>query len=222
MNKEKTVKFLWISMWATLILMVVLKLTFNYYYPIIIENSKLLEISKYIDDHKWLDYPLRFIIYSINGIFLSLCLLHEKWFRKKWHFIFILISNMITFIFQYINVWLGFAVILIPYILVPFIISTKPKKWIFITFVLDNVFQILSNFARGNGFIIQNTFFVELFMQIDYYLMFIIYYIGGCYMGTMTWLPWFTKKETVINAKIEKLEKKIKKLEEQKECLKKQ
>jgi hypothetical protein len=57
-------------------------------------------------------------------------------------------------------------------------------------------------------------------MLIDYYLMFMIYYIGGNYMGNFTLLPWFTKKETVINAKIEKLQKKIKKLEEQKECLK--
>lgn len=40
-------------------------------------------------------------------------------------------------------------------------------------------------------------------------------------MGMGSWLPWFTKKETVINAKIEKLEKKIKKLEDKKLCLKK-
>ena len=58
-------------------------------------------------------------------------------------------------------------------------------------------------------------------MLIDYYLMFIIYYIGGCHMGLLTVLPWFTKKETVINAKIEKLQKKIKKLEDKKQCLKK-
>lgn len=51
MNKEKIIKFLWYSMWITLLLMVVLKLTFNYYYPIVIENSKLLEISKYVDEH---------------------------------------------------------------------------------------------------------------------------------------------------------------------------
>ena len=41
-------------------------------------------------------------------------------------------------------------------------------------------------------------------------------------MGLGGLLPWFTKKETVINAKIEKLQTKIKKLEEKKQCLKKQ
>ena len=87
--------------------------------------------------------------------------------------------------------------------------------------IADNLFQTLSNFARGNNLIICDTFIVNFFMLIDYYLMFIIYYIGGCHMGLLTVLPWFTKKETVINAKIEKLEKKIKKLEEQKVCLKK-
>ena len=41
-------------------------------------------------------------------------------------------------------------------------------------------------------------------------------------MGMGSLLPWFTKKETVIDAKIEKLQSKIKKLEHKKECLKKQ
>lgn len=80
MNKEKTIKFLWISMWATLILMVVLKLTFNYYYPLVIENSKLLEISYFIDTHPWLLFINDFISFTINGLLLSLCVLHEKWF----------------------------------------------------------------------------------------------------------------------------------------------
>lgn len=220
MNKEKTINFMWWGMWATLLLMVVLKLTFNYYYPIVIENSKLLEISKYIDNHKWLDYPLRFIVYMINGTFLSLCVLHEKWFKKKWHLILMLSVYSIAFPFKFINTWISLTISLISYIIIPLFITEKPKRWIFITFVLDNIFQILSNFVRGNGLIISNTYLIELFMWIDYYLLFIIYYIGGCYMGSMSILPWFTKKETVINARIEKLQKKIKKLEEQKLCLK--
>ena len=88
-------------------------------------------------------------------------------------------------------------------------------------FALDNVFQLLSNFTRGNGLILSNTYLIELFMWIDYYLLFVIYYIGVVQMGSMSVLPWFTKKETIINAKIEKLQKKIKKLEDKKLCLKK-
>lgn len=107
MNKEKTINFMWWGMWSTLLLMVVLKLTFNYYYPIVIENSKLLETSKYIDNHKWLDYPLRFIVYTINGIFLSLCAIHEKWFKKKWHLILIIIFSTIAFPFKFINTWIA-------------------------------------------------------------------------------------------------------------------
>lgn len=221
MNKEKTIRFMWYSMWITLLLMVVLKLCFNFYYPIVIENSKLLEISYYIDEHKWLNYSLRFIVYSINGIFLTLCTLHEKWFKKKWHIILILIFSSIAFPFKFINTWMSFVLILIPYIIIPLIITENKKRWVLITFILDNLFQLLSNFTRGNGLILNNTYLIELFMWIDYYLLFIIYYIGGCYMGSMSWLPWFTKKETVINAKIEKLEKKIKKLEDKKLCLKK-
>lgn len=221
MKKDKTIRFLWISMWATLILMVILKLTFNYYYPIVIENSKLLEISYWFDKYYFVSYIIDYIFYIGNALFLSLCVLHEKWFKKKWHLIILMIIYTIAFPFKYINTWIAFTISLISYILIPFIITKQKKCWIFITFALDNIFQILSNFVRGNDILIQETFLIEVFMSIDYYLMFIIYYIGGLYMGEKFVLPWFTKKETVINAKIEKLQKKIKKLEFKKQCLKK-
>lgn len=221
MNKEKTIRFMWYSMWITLLLMVVLKLCFNYYYPIVIENSKLLEISYYIDEHKWLDYPLRFIVYCINSLFISLCVLKEKWFKKKWHLIIMMLLFGVGFVFKFINTWISFAIVLIPYIIIPLFITKNKRRWIFIMFALDNIFQLLSNFTRGNGLILNNTYLIELFMWIDYYLLFVIYYIGVVQMGSMSVLPWFTKKETVINAKIEKLQKKIKKLEDKKQCLKK-
>ena len=221
MNKEKTIRFMWYSMWITLLLMVVLKLCFNFYYPIVIENSKLLEISYYIDEHFWIDFGISYIFNTFNGIILVLCCIKEKWFKKKWHLIIILIFSSIAYPFKYINTWIAFAITLFPYIIIPLFITEKPKRWVFITFILDNVFQILSNVARGNALIICDTCLIRKAMLIDYYLLFIIYYLGGNYMGADTWLPWFTKKETVINAKIEKLQKKIKKLEDKKLCLKK-
>ena len=222
MNKEKIIKFLWISMWCTLLLMVVLKLTFNYYYPIVIENSKLLEMSKFIDEHVWLDIVLNYILYMGNTIIIYLCSIQEKWFTNRVHMVIILLVYTLIYPIKIMNDWLGFILILIPYIVLPLFFTRKKKRWIFITFLIDNIFQILSNVARGNSIIINNTFIIERVMLIDYYLMFIIYYIGGCYMGWATVLPWFTKKETVINAKIEKLQTKIKKLEEKKQCLKRQ
>jgi hypothetical protein len=221
MDKNKIIKFLWISMWATLILMVVLKLTFNYYYPIVIENSKLLEISKYIDEHKLLDASISYVFYIINAIFISLCCLQEKWFKNKRDFIIILTTYTLAYPIKITYLYLGSLVILIPYIIIPLFLTRKPKRWVFIMFGLDVIFQILSNFARGNNIIINDTCIVKKAMLLDYYLMFIIYYIGGCHMGWDTVLPFFTKKETVINAKIEKLQKKIKKLEAKKLCLKK-
>lgn len=222
MNKEKIIKFLWISMWCTLLLMVVLKLTFNYYYPIVIENSKLLEISKYVDEHVWLLYPLNYIAYMYDATLISLCVLHEKWFRKKWHIIVVYLLYTIAFPFKYINPFITFVITLVPMIILPLFITKQKKYWIFISFILMNLFQILSNFARGNPIINTNTYIIEILMGVDYYLMFGIYYIGGNIMGANFVLPWFTKKETVINAKIEKLQAKIKKLEEKKQCLKKQ
>lgn len=222
MNKEKIIKFLWYSMWITLLLMVVLKLTFNYYYPIVIENSKLLEISKFIDEHVWLDILINYILYMCNTIIIYLCSIQEKWFTNRVHMVIILLVYTLIYPIKIMNDWLGFILILIPYIVLPLFFTRKKKRWIFITFLIDNIFQILSNVARDNSIIINNTFIIERVMLIDYYLMFIIYYIGGCYMGWATVLPWFTKNETVINAKIEKLQAKIKKLEEKKQCLKKQ
>lgn len=226
MNKEKTLKFLWISMWATLILMVVLKLTFNYYYPIVIENSKLLEISKYIDKHFWLDFSISYVFYMFNVLVISLCTLKEKWYRNKCHFIIIFGAYFIAYPIKVFYPTIGFFALMIPYIIIPLIITKNKKYWVFVVFIIDNVLQILSNFARGNALIICDTCLVKKMMLVDYYLMLLILYIGGCHMGWDTILPWFTKKETVIDAKIEKLQCKIKKLEEKKielksKCLKK-
>ena len=221
MNKEKTIRFMWYSMWITLLLMVVLKLCFNFYYPIVIENSKLLEISYYIDEHKIIMYVINYLLFVCNTVLITLCCIKEKWYKKKLHLILILITASIGYPFKYINTWISFAIILIPYIIIPLLITKNKKRWIFITFALDNVFQILSNFTRGNNLIADGTFLIVTFLWIDYYLLFLIYYLGGNYMGAGGLLPWFTKKETVINAKIEKLQKKIKKLEDKKLCLKK-
>lgn len=225
MNKEKTIKFLWISMWATLILMVVLKLTFNYYYPLVIENSKLLEISYFIDSNKVLDHTINFVFYISNALLISLCTIQEKWFKKKWHMILLLSMYTIAYPFKVIP-WLSMIIVIIPYIIIPLFITQKKKRWIFIMFILDNIFQIATNYARGNVLIICDTALVRKLVWIDYYLLFVIYYIGVCHMGWEGVLPWFTKKETVINAKIEKHNAKIKKLEAKKielkqKCLKK-
>lgn len=158
----------------------------------------------------------------INIVVITLCCIQEKWFIKKSHIILIFIYYTIIFLLKIINHWSIYFIIILSYFIIPIILTRNKKRYIFIMFILDNIFQILSNFTRGNSLIICDTYIINKIMLIDYYLMFLIYYIGGCYMGLVTLLPWFTKKETVIDAKIEKLEKKIKKLEEQKQCLKKQ
>ena len=219
MNKEKIIKFLWWSMWATLLLMVVLKLTFNYYYPLVIENSKILEISYFIDEHKWLDYTINFIFYLGNATLIYLCSVKEKWFRKKSHAIIIYGAYIIAYPFKAFG-FIGFLIMLIPYIVIPLFTTTNKKRWIFIMFILDNIFQIATNFSRGNALILCDTALVRKLVWIDYYLLFVLYYLGGNYMGWESVLPWFTKKVTVIDAKIEKLQKKNKKLEDKKQCLK--
>lgn len=222
MDKEKIVRFLWISMWCTLVFMVLLKVTFNYYYPIVLNNSALLKLSTYIDTHPPLLFLNDFTSFMVNGLFISLCVLHEKWFRNWKQPVIMLGSLVIIFIIKWHLFTLGSILVLITYLVIPLFLSDNQKRWIFITFIIDNIIQILSNVSRGNNLIIQDTALIRNFMFIDYYLMFAIYYIGGIHMGMGSLLPWFTKKETVIDAKIEKLQSKIKKLEHKKECLKKQ
>ena len=221
MNKEKTIKFMWYSMWITLLLMVVLKLCFNFYYPIVIENSKLLEISYYIDEHFWLDFSISYVFYMFNVLVISLCCIKEKWYRKKSHMFALLIFGTLSYPLKVFFPTFGYIAVLFVYIIIPIIITRNKRYIIFLVFLIDNVLQILSNFARGNALIICDTCLIKKAMLIDYYLMLLILYIGGCHMGWDTLLPWFTKKGNVINAKIEKLQKKIKKLEDKKQCLKK-
>jgi hypothetical protein len=111
---------------------------------------------------------------------------------------------------------------IILYFLLPLIVTQQSKKYIFITFIIDNIYMILSNYNRDLGITTNNsTFLIEKICLIDYYILILTYYIGGVFMGMSTILPWFSKKETILKAKIKKYETKVEKLKAKLLCSKK-
>lgn len=166
---------LFILVWVFLILQVVLKVTFTYWQPYVIPTDSLELVGNYIDSNRWLEIILNGVFYVINGILMILCGLRQWWFKTKKEMIIIIISILLG----YICVVLGFSTIttLILSILLPLIIKPKNWLWILLTFIISNVFMILSfsleDLVNSN----YENFIIHTFMQFDYYIMLVLNYI---------------------------------------------
>lgn len=166
---------LFILVWVFLILQVVLKVTFNYWQPYVIPTDSLELVGNYIDSNRWLEIILNGLFYGINGILMILCGLRQWWFKTKKEMMIIIISILLG----YICVVLGFSTIttLILSILLPLIIKPKNWLWVILTFIISNVFMILSfsleDLVNSN----YENFIIHTFMQFDYYIMLVLNYI---------------------------------------------
>lgn len=162
--------------WFFLVLQVVLKLTFNYWQPYVIPTEKLQSVSNYIDSHIWLSTTINGLIYFFNGILVLLCCLRQWWFKDKKQTIIVLSLIILGYLS---SVFLNDVIIhtLFLTIILPLILKPKNWLWIILTFIISNVFTIIS-FLLAN---IVNTselnFIINVFMQNDYFIMLIMNYI---------------------------------------------
>lgn len=210
---EKLIRYLYLILWVILVLNAFFKITFNYITPIVINNEKTLKLSIFIDNNYILKSILNYFFYMFNVLIISLCCINEKWYKRKEDLLlFIFVFTLCYFVKLY-NFTFGSILGIILYFLLPLIITKQSKKYILMTFIIDNIYMILSNYNRDLGVTTNNsTFLVEKICYIDYYILLFTYYIGGVFMGMGTILPWFSKKETILKAKIKKYETKVEKL----------
>ena len=166
---------MFLLVWIVLFLNIFLKVTFNYWQPYVIPTDSLELVGNYIDSHRWLEIILNGVFYVINGVLVLLCCLRQWWFKDKKEMIIIVSLIIIGYIF----VSLGFSTIttLILSIILPLVLKPKNWLWVILTFIISNVFMILSfsleDLVNSN----YENFIIHTFMQFDYYIMLVLNYI---------------------------------------------
>lgn len=205
-NQEKTklLKRTIYLCWGSLILCFIIKLLGGNYFEIIATNEKFIEICSLLEQYQ-INNVIKAIFYCFNlGILISIFSRSEfKSFKLKFAITFIcIISWLIKRQFALIGAVIETALMLI----LPMFISKDKKSKTFICAVLGyllvNVLQLVSIFVRNiNPIIMKENFIIGFIMQIDYYIMIILYYLYYVKMKgaiKMDWgVLWFAKENAM-------------------------
>lgn len=173
-DKRKILKRIIGLCWFSLMLCMVVKLFGGNYFEVMLQNSKIIDMCNYIDS-TFLKHIVRLIQANISFYLYTSSVVGNKLSTKRFMVleIFILLNIFVKYSFPI----LGFILDCVLMIVIPFILS-KSFKRTFIGFVLLNVFQIISMVTRNMGITILNsTTLVEVVLQVDYYIMLILYYL---------------------------------------------
>ena len=176
-NPARLAVKVFILIWFFLIVQIVLKVTFNYWQPYVIPTPQLQAISDFIDNNRWLEVIINGILYVINGTIVLLCSLKRWWFKNKKHTIIVL-SCLFTNYLLCVFVYRSFIITLLLAFLLPILLDRTKWLYIIITFVLSNLFQILSFWFEGFVSSDNLPYIVALLLNFDYYLMLFALYFS--------------------------------------------
>ena len=163
-------------LWFFLIINVLLKVTFDYWQPYVIPTPQLERLGNFIDSHRWIQATLNGIFYLINGIFVILCCIQQWWFKNKKQTISVIVTIIICFL---LNVFLNMYdyTPFITTIILPLIINFKKWLWVILTFIISNVFMIISLWLEGFISADNMNYIIRMLFQGDYYIMLGLNYI---------------------------------------------
>lgn len=164
---------LFIMVWVVLLVHVLLKVTFNYWQPYVIPNEQLQYISNFIDNHKILIIILDSLFYIFNGYIMICCSL-QKWHLGKKLNILTLILLVLGYLWGTFVETTIFTIFLS--IVYPLILNYKKWKYILLTFILNNLFLILSLWLCETINIDTMPYIVNTLFVLDYYIMLVLNY----------------------------------------------
>lgn len=174
---SKKLKVLIITCWVVYIACLIIKLCGGNWFEIATTNETFIAICDYIDNTLWLKMIIATIIYVISTYIIYLSLTKQRLF-KDLRIIPILIGiNIINIYFN--NVYVNIVLSLIVLLVIPLIRTKfKERKNILVGVILIFLFQLISLITRNIGWNLNNqSMLVSLIMQIDYYIIVIIYYL---------------------------------------------
>lgn len=178
-NKTRLALKMFIILWFLLFLQVILKLTFNYWQPYVIHTPQLERISDFIDNNLWLKIIIDKIYWLFGTTIVILCGIQQWKFKNKKPIIIISICCVLSIIddFTKLNSLFGTLVSLFITIIFPLILNRKKWLWIILTFVLNNLFLLVSLWLEGFTKTDNMTYVIKLFFTHDYYIMLVLNYI---------------------------------------------
>jgi hypothetical protein len=174
-SKSRLAVKLFIAVWIVLAIHIALKLTFNYWQPYVIPNETLGAISDFIDNNRWIEIILNGLLYVFNATVMLLCSIKCWWFKSKK---LALISISVIILCFLCNILFKTYDItpLITTIALPLIIDKKKWLYTLLTFLLSNVFMILSLFLEGFTNANEMPYIIAMFLCFDYYIMLVLNY----------------------------------------------
>lgn len=163
--------------WALLIICLIIKLFGGNWFELNAENSKFIQFCNYVDNNIILKIILACFI-CLGSTYFIICLLINKNKLTKKEILIYFPLIIIGSILGWINTIFNLIIQLLYLIVLPIIQTKKWKKVILINIVAI-IFQFISIIFRNFGtFNFNNNYFIYQFLiQIDYYLMILLYYL---------------------------------------------
>lgn len=178
-NPTRVAIKMFILVWVVLLLQVVLKLTFNYWQPYVIPNETMKVISDFIDNNYWIQVIIDKSLYIVNAFLMLLSSTQQWWFKKKYPVILVIIGAILSFVddFTPYNTLIDSIITFALAICLPLFINIRKWWATALTFLLSNVFLMLSLWLEGFATTEHMNYIIKVFFQMDYYIMLVLNYL---------------------------------------------
>lgn len=146
---RKLIIRIWLILWATLGILLIMKYCFNIWYPIIIESEKMWFINDFLDNHWLLKIIIASAFYYLNVVIILMTTTLKKKLNYKILILFIPLSIIAVILKDKTSI-IGYLFDFVLSIVIPIIYNMKnktfSKKWLNILFpVIINVFCLYGN-----------------------------------------------------------------------------
>lgn len=214
LNVKKLILTTFICLVITELLLVVFKLLFNVWYPIVCESETFINICNFIDDHLVLRYINACILYTFNGVLIFLIYTNKrKYENKKFLLIYSIILVLVSIIKYNFNIiGMIFETTLIIYCIYlniknnNFKFYRKRKNLINVLFpilfyLFINIWQLNISFIHGiDELYCYLPVLVVNIIMLDYYFLLFIIWFGGITMSAFGFGWIFGKTDTELLA----------------------
>ena len=163
--------------WIVLIICMIIKLFGGNWFELGTENDKFIKFCEYVDNTMWLKMTLACLIHLFTTYPIICIILNKKYLSIKLSIIFIPIMITKSILGWYNTLIASIIDIFITFI-IPIILTRNWKRPL-VVIILVLLFQVISIVFRNVSFEfnVANTFLQQSIIQVDYYLMILLFYL---------------------------------------------
>lgn len=212
-NLRKLFLILFILLWAVLFALTIVKLLFNFWYPIIISNEPFMTFCNFVDKHEPIKFIIGMLFYIANLNITYLTSTSRFKYNSIKELSIINIIILVSYSIKYFS-WIGLIPEIAVLVVLPIIYNIRHSNrksklslalsilYPIIIYALLNVYQLNILFVRGlKDILTELPMVITYAMQLDYYVFLFILWIGGVlFMGWIAAGFFFSKSETELLA----------------------